>query len=106
MNDKQDQSSLEITDAAAASVQKTPNRVSLEAIKEKVDSVEYIHPSSAPHFTLALVKMKNGYIVTGQSAPADPENFNEEKGKQFAYEDAVRKVWPLEGYLLCDKLAA
>lgn len=104
MNDNK--TSLEVTDEAAASVQKTPNRVTLDSIKDKVDSVEYINPSTAPHFTLALVKLKNGYIVVGNSAPADPANYNKEKGEQFAYEDAIRSVWPLEGYLLCNQLAA
>lgn len=99
-------SSLEVTDEESKAVQKTEHRVSLDSIKEKVESVEYIKPKSAPHFTLAIVKLKNGYLVTGQSAPADPNNFNEELGKKFAYEDAIRKVWPLEGYLLCQKLAA
>lgn len=99
-------SSLEITDAKAAEVQKTHHRVTLESIKDKVESVEYYHPTVAPHFTLAIVKLKNGYVVTGQSAPADPLNFDAARGREFAHEDAIRKVWPLEGYALCEKLAA
>lgn len=97
-------SSLETADKQAAAVQKTENRVTLDSIKAKVESVEYINPTSSPHVTLAFVKLKNGYSVQGISAPADPANFNEELGKNFAYEDALRKVWPLEGYLLCEKL--
>lgn len=97
-------SSLQVTDDQSKAVQKTPNRVSLESITEKVDRVEYINPELAPHFTIAIVKLKNGYLVTGESAPADPENFNAELGRKFAYENAIRKVWPMEGYLLCEKL--
>lgn len=101
-----EKSSLEVSDAQAAAVQKTPNRVTLASINEKVETVEYVNPTLAPHFTLAIVKLKNGYVVTGQSAPADPANFDDALGKKFALEDAVRRVWPLEGYALCEKLAA
>jgi len=98
--------SLEASDAAAAAVQKTPHRVTLQSIHDKVETVEYVNPTLAPHFTLAIVKMKNGYVITGQSAPADPANYDKALGEKFSYEDAIRKVWPLEGYQLCEKLAA
>lgn len=94
------------SDAEAAAVQKTPNRVTLDSIIAKVKSVEYINPESAPHVTLAFVTMKNGFTLTGRSAPADPGNFNKEQGQKFAYEDAIRQAWAHEGYLLCEKLAA
>lgn len=56
--------------------------------------------------TLCIIVMKNGFILVGKSAPASPENFDAEKGRTFAYEDAVRQLWPLMGYALKDKLAA
>lgn len=99
-------SSLQVSDDESAAVQKTPNRVTLESLEAKVVSVEYFNPETAPQFTMAIVKTKNGFVVTGESAPADPANFNEELGKKFALEAAMRKLWPLEGYLLCEKLAA
>lgn len=99
-------SSLQVTDDAAKAVQKTPNRVALAGIEAKVESVEYIHPETSPLLTIAVVKLKNGFVVTGESASADPENHNEELGQKFAYEAAVRKVWPLEGYLLRERLTS
>ena len=33
--------------------------------------------------TLCTIKMKNGFYVTGESAPASPENFNADLGKKF-----------------------
>ncbi|MED5548980.1 MAG: Gp49 family protein [Pseudomonadota bacterium] len=96
---------LEQTDAESAAVQKTPHRVSLESIKEKISGVEYLHPNALPTMTIAVVTMKNGYAIVGKSAPADPENFNPELGCKFAYEDAVRQIWPLEGYALRERLA-
>ena len=99
-------SSLEITDEQSAAVQKTPNRVTLEKLEAAIDSVEFVRPACAPQFTLAIVKMKNGYVVTGESAPADPANFNQELGEKFALENAKRKIWPLMGFALCEELAA
>lgn len=99
-------SSLKVTDEQSAAVQKTPNRVTLEQLESAIEQVEYLNPELAPQFTLAIIKMKNGYVVIGESAPADPANFNAELGKKFAYENAVRKIWPLMGFALCEKLAA
>lgn len=99
-------SSLEVSDAAAAAVQKTEHRVTLQSLKDKVTDVEYYHPALAPHFTIAFVKLSNGFVLSGQSAPADPANFNEQYGKDAAFDDAIRKAWAHEGYLLCEKLAA
>lgn len=99
-------SSLQQSDNEAAAVQKTPNRVSLESMEAKVKSVEFINPSAAPYMTIAVVIIDNGYVLIGKSAPADPENFNRELGQKFAREDAIRQMWPLEGYALREKLAA
>lgn len=98
------QSSLKVTDQESAAVQKTENRVTLESMESRVVRVEYHNPSCAPQMTVAFVKFDNGYIVIGESAPADPANFNEELGKKFAYEGAIRKAWPLFGFALCEKL--
>ena len=106
MNDRIMTSSLQVSDNAAAAVQKTPHRVSLESIENSIASVEYIRPPAADYMTIAVVIMKNGYVVLGKSAPADPENFNEELGQKFAREDAIRQIWPLMGFALREKLAA
>lgn len=98
-------SSLEIADEQAAAVQKTPHRVSLEQLEASIETIEYLRPEAAPQFTIAVVKLRNGFIVTGESASADPANFNEELGQKFALENAKRKIWPLMGYALCETLA-
>lgn len=106
--------SLKVSDDAAAAVQKTPNRVSLQSMEDKI-AAEYtflasnalqeapIH-ESLKILTVCIIVMKNGFTVIGKSAPADAENFNEELGRKFAREDAVRQLWPLEGYALREKL--
>ncbi len=54
--------------------------------------------------SICILVMKNGFTVIGKSAPASPENFNLALGQKFAYEDAVRQLWPLMGFALRDKL--
>lgn len=112
MNDK---SSLQITDEAAAAVAKAP-RVTLQSIEEKI-AAEYSFTADqavqqAPIMeelkilTICILVMKNGFTVIGKSAPASPENFNADLGRKFAREDAIRQLWPHEGYALREKLAA
>ena len=96
---------LQASDEAAGAVQKSPNRVTLDKIKAKVRSVKYLNPETIPHMTIAVVLLQNGFAVTGQSAPADAANFDRDLGEQFALEDALRRVWPLEAYLLREYLA-
>ena len=50
--------------------------------------------------TFCVLVLKNGFTVTGESACVSPENFNAEIGRKVARENAVNKIWPLEGYLL------
>ncbi|HIA8366472.1 TPA: Gp49 family protein, partial [Klebsiella pneumoniae] len=47
-----------------------------------------------------VLVLENGFIVTGESACASPENFDPEIGRKIARQNAVAKIWPLEGYLL------
>jgi hypothetical protein len=63
------------------------------------------HPSLKV-LSICILVMKNGFTVFGKSAPASPENFNADLGRKFAYEDAVRQLWPLMGFALREKLAA
>lgn len=98
--------SLEVTEAASAAVQNTPHRVSLDSLKAKIVEVEYYSPTVCPHMTVAFVRTANGYIVVGESAPADPANFDAALGRQFALENAIRKLWPLEGYALRERMTA
>lgn len=96
--------SLDESNERSKAVQKTPWRVDLDKMKELVKSTEYINPESLPHMTIAVVVLENGYALMGMSAPADPANFNADLGKEYAYEDALRKLWPLEAYVMRDHM--
>ncbi len=98
--------SLQVTDDAAKAVQKTPNRVTLDYIKSRIRDTEFFHPKASPQMTIAIVTLVNDYVVVGKSAPADPENFDVNLGRKFAKEDAIRQLWPLEGFALRERLSA
>lgn len=96
----------------------THPRVSVDDIKSRIAAEYYFTAGQAlgnvplpPNanlniLTICLLVVDNGFVVLGKSAPASPENFDAEKGCLFAYEDAFRQLWPLEGYALRDRLAA
>ena len=53
--------------------------------------------------TICILTLRNGYLVTGESACVSPENFDAEIGRQVARTNARDKVWLLEGYLLRER---
>lgn len=75
---------------------------------EKIDAVivgEDYHVFPGTTLTVCCLKLRNGFTVTGESAAASPENFNEEIGRKIARSNAREKIWALEGYLLREKLS-
>jgi hypothetical protein len=57
-------------------------------------------PPCLDHLTFCVLVLQNGFTVTGESACASPENFDEDIGRKIARENARSKIWALEGYLL------
>ena len=106
---------LEVKEAESAAVAVAP-RVTLQSMEDKIAAEYSFTVDKALHgcpimdclkiMTICVIVMRNGFIVTGESAPASPENFNPELGRKFAREMAIRKLWGLEGYALREKLAA
>lgn len=98
-----------------AGADKAP-RITPDHIKSKVVSESYINAGEAVTdngepfhdslrlLTFCVLVLENGFTVTGESACASPENFNEEIGRKIAYDNAIDKVWLLEGYLLKQNL--
>lgn len=66
---------------------------------------EDYHVFPGTTMTVCALKLRNGFIVVGESAAASPENFNQEIGRKIARENARNKIWALEGYALRNKLA-
>jgi hypothetical protein len=83
---------------------KKPQTVTMDHLESLVVEEEYLRPESAPTLTICVLKVANGFSVRGESACADPAAYDEAKGREFARRDAIQKLWPLEGYLLRQRL--
>lgn len=79
-------------------VAKAPCKLTREMIDEAIQGEDYRRMGAKT--TVCLLTLRNGFEVVGSSACVDPANFDFEVGKHLAKEDALRKVWTLEGYLL------
>lgn len=81
--------------------EKTAPRVTKESIEQKITRVDFVRHET---LTICIITMMSGFKEIGRAAPADPANYDAQVGERYAYEDAFRKLWHLEGYLLCEKL--
>jgi hypothetical protein len=81
----------------------TAPRVTAASIAQKIVAVQY-HNFPGTTLTICALRLENGYLVTGESAAASPENFDAELGRKLARDAAYSKIWALEGYLLREKL--
>jgi len=84
-------------------------KLTIDRIKAKITGEKYIlphefGPSEPATTTICVLTLQNGFTVVGKSACAEPANFNRELGQKIAYDDAVRQIWALEGYLLKERL--
>ncbi len=109
--------SLEVTEELGGRGAVAP-RVSLKDITDAIDREHYFTAGAAvvalgqPSviddplglLTICILVMRNGFVVIGKSAPASPANFDADKGRTFAREDAIRQLWPLMGFALRDRL--
>ncbi len=50
--------------------------------------------------------LKNGFTVRGESACVSKANFDFEIGKKISREDARKKIWALEAYLLQNRVGS
>lgn len=66
---------------------------------------EAFHVFPGTTLTVCALTLRNGFMVTGESASASPENFDAELGQKIARDNARNKIWAFEGYLLRQKLA-
>ena len=107
--------SLKDDDQAARAVATAP-RVALPDIEKAIESTYYLTGAEAMGsnygdfedalhtLTLCIVVMRNGFVLIGKSAPASPANYDQQLGRKFALEDAMRQAWPLMGFALRDRL--
>jgi len=101
---------------------KTAPRITPEMVDDQIASITYWLPgrdqvtgaladTDSPEIkalaclTVCAIGLKNGFVVTGESACASLDNYDFEIGRKIAFANARQKIWALEGYLLRTKLA-
>jgi Phage protein (N4 Gp49/phage Sf6 gene 66) family len=77
-------------------------RITPDLIDSKIKNKEFHKLNEV--LTVCVITLENGFTVTGESACASPENFNQEIGEAVSFKNAREKIWALEGYLLKQKL--
>ena len=82
----------------------TAPRLTPQLIDDTIIS-EAFHVFDGTTLTVCALTLRNGFIVTGESAAASPENFDQEIGRKIARDNARNKIWALEGYLLREHLS-
>jgi Phage protein (N4 Gp49/phage Sf6 gene 66) family len=77
--------------------------VCAEDVEAKIiEEQYYVFPGTT--LTVCCLTLVNGFTVTGESAVASPDYFHAELGRNIARAHARAKIWPLEGYLLRERL--
>lgn len=94
---------IRLEDALARVETKTHPRVKPEDIEARIKDIAYLRHR---HMTICIITMLNGNMVVGESAPVDPRNYDQDVGERMAYETAFKKLWPLESYLLAERIAS
>jgi hypothetical protein len=80
----------------------TAPKITEDAIKNRVADIKFLYHD---HLTICVLTVTNGFMVVGKSAPASPANYDRCLGENIAFDDAIKQLWPLEGYLLREKLS-
>ncbi len=81
------------------------NTVTIEEVKANMQdiicntAIEFDKP-----VTYVTVRMKNGFTLRESTTCVDPDNYDEEIGKQICLDKIEDKIWFLLGYALQDKV--
>lgn len=81
----------------------TAPKITMEHIRSLVVK-EFYHHFPGTTLCVCVLLLKNGFTVTGESACADPANWDPDIGEKIAADKAYEKIWALEGYLLRQRL--
>lgn len=83
------------------------NRVTEEQVRANMQDVQCqtIYVFGKP-MTFVGVKMQNGFVITDCTSCVDPNNYDEEIGKQICLKHIEDKVWELLGFNLQYEVSA
>ena len=71
-------------------------RLTPDAITNTIKEI-YFNVVPGTTLTFCALTLRNGFVVTGESAAASPANFDEEIGRNIAFENARNKIWIVTG---------
>lgn len=78
-------------------------RVTPDQVDAEIVGVDFhVFPGSC--LTVCALTLRNGFVVTGESACADPASFDAGIGRDISRANAREKIWPLLGFRLRDSL--
>lgn len=77
-----------------------PNSVTKEQLDNLIARSDVEYAVFGNKLTVAVVTLPNNFKVTGEASCVDANNFDKALGEKYALENAVKKLWELEGYLL------
>lgn len=72
--------------------------ITKEFLESEIIDVSYNRLNGT--ITHCAITVKSGFVFTGESACVSAENFNEELGKEIAYDNAFDKMWLPYGFWL------
>lgn len=67
------------------------NKITKEFLESEIISVEYNRLQGT--LTHCTITVKSGFVFTGESVCVDPNNFDQELGEKFAYEQELDQMW-------------
>lgn len=79
-----------------------PNPITKEFLEAEVQSIKFTHITGT--LTHCAITVEGGFIFTGESACADPANYDPVIGEKYAYEKAIDSMWLPYGFLLKHQL--
>lgn len=80
------------------------NKVTKEHLNSLVADSDVEYAVFGNKLTVAVITLPTNFKVTGEASCVDANNFDKELGENYALENAVEKLWELEGYLLANKI--
>jgi hypothetical protein len=99
---------LNASEAAIEAELKTKGLNAPRLTPADIDAVivgEDYHVFPGTTMTVCALKLRNGFVVVGESTAASPENFDEAIGRRIARENARNRIWALEDYVLRERLS-
>lgn len=97
---EKDTATMTVTEKEIASISVAP-RVTEADVQAAIAKEEFLVTGC---LTICVLTLTNGNTITGESACASPANYNKEIGERLSRDNATKKIWPLLGFSLKEKL--